>query len=53
MAKNKFRSSRRQFLGASAATAGTLAVGTYLPRAWAAEPQWTTAHRVHLEGLSR
>jgi putative spermidine/putrescine transport system substrate-binding protein len=32
------RATRRSFLAGAAATAGTLAVGTYLPRAYAAEP---------------
>ncbi len=49
MAKNKFRTSRRQFLGASAATAGALAVGTYLPRAWAADPLRVSSYGGYFE----
>ncbi len=49
MAKNRIRTSRRQFLGASAATASTLAVGTYLPRAWAAEPLRISAYGGYFE----
>ena len=35
---------RRCFLAGAAATAGTLAVGTYLPRAYAAEPMKVSAY---------
>ena len=35
---------RRRFLAGAAATAGTLAVGTYLPRAYAAEPIRVSAY---------
>ena len=40
---------RREFLKTSAAAAGTLAVGTYLPRAWAAEPLRVSAYGGYFE----
>ena len=38
------RATRRRFLAGAAATAGTLAVGTYLPRAYAAEPMKVSSY---------
>ena len=38
------RATRRRFLVGAAATAGSLAVGTYLPRAYAAEPMKVAAY---------
>ena len=40
---------RREFLKTGAAAAGTLAVGTYLPRAWAAEPLRVSAYGGYFE----
>ena len=40
---------RRDFLKAGTAAAGTLAVGTYLPRAWAAEPMKVSAYGGYFE----
>jgi len=40
---------RRDFLKTSAAAASTLAVGTYLPRAWAAEPLRVSAYGGYFE----
>ena len=40
---------RRDFLKAGTAAAGTLAVGTYLPRAWAAEPLRVSAYGGYFE----
>jgi len=38
------RATRRRFLAGAAASAGALAVGTYLPRAYAAEPMKVSAY---------
>ena len=40
---------RRDFIKASSAAASTLAVGTYLPRAWAAEPMRVSAYGGYFE----
>ena len=40
---------RRDFLKTGAAAASTLAVGTYLPRAWAAEPLRVSAYGGYFE----
>ena len=40
---------RRDFLKTGAAAVGTLAVGTYLPRAWAAEPLKVSAYGGYFE----
>ena len=49
MPRTRFTTSRRRFLKGTAAAAGTLALGTYLPRAWAAEPLRVSAYGGYFE----
>ena len=49
MKKKVHRVHRRDFLKSGAAAAGALAVGTYLPRAWAAEPMRVSSYGGYFE----
>ena len=49
MTKPSHNFNRREFLKTSTAAASTLAVGTYLPRAWASEPMKVSAYGGYFE----
>ena len=49
MSNNLRNLKRRDFIKTTSAAAGTLAMGTYLPRAWAAEPMRVSAYGGYFE----